>query len=111
MPVIPAVPDDFGFADFGTAGYFAALQTIELFVRGKFKRYLNGTDGLGERFFAIAFAGTDADDFLDSLKPAAIAWDGRSQTWAQAPAKYKKGDGSPIADPDLATEIATVDPS
>jgi hypothetical protein len=109
MLSVPAPPDDFGFADFGTVGYFAALQTVEFFVHGKFKKYLNGTDREGGHFLAIAFSGSDADDFLDSLKPLAIAWDGRSQTWSQAPAKYKKDDGSPVVDPDLAVEIATVD--
>jgi len=86
-----------------TADEFAALDVVELYVRGHVLRFVNGHDRNGVEFVGLEL--TQAT-LLDSVQPQFVPW--RSDQPGALPDEYKADDGSPIVDPALATIVQEV---
>jgi len=85
-------------------GAFAALHRIEFFMLGHFSKWINGWTRDGKEFVGLAWTGTDGDDFIAALDPAAIVWK-TGDDWGAVSDNYKTPAGGPIVDADDANDV------
>ena len=81
-----------------TAAEFTALETVELYVLGHVRRYVNGHARGGALILGLDLT---ASTLLDAIVPTAVVWRSDGTTpWADVDERYKRLDGGPRVDPD-----------
>jgi hypothetical protein len=87
-----------------SAADFAALDVIELYVRGHVKRYINGETHSGKRYLGLQL---DNATLIDALDASFVVWR-TGEDWDLVDADYKDNNGSPIVDITSAIETSII---